>query len=331
MYLAGIVAVGLLFRIHNLEGDMWVDETTSAAIARLPWNGFVHTVAHGEINMVLYYLFLKAWVVFGDSEFFLRLPSVIFSTATIPIVAAAARRLFGSRVAILSAALLALNTFHIYWGQQVRAYALQVFFLAVVLYLWTQLDSNPGERIRVSYVTAAALAVYAHLLSILAVAAHEAAAWLILQREPLKKALVRCLWVGALVLPVFVLLEDRGQASWIPEITVGLLKQSALALAGSRTCLVLLTGCSALGLLWISRAEPRSVPACRAAWAMVACAVAPVAILICLSLRKPLFVDRYLNMMIIPFVLLASLVALGQQRVLRNLLIVLLLERTCCR
>lgn len=80
--------VGLRLQVAA-DAPLWLDETWSAMIATWPdWAGFWHE-AWLDCNPPLYYAFLHGWVsVFGDSNFMLRLPSILFvlAAAVLPLM-----------------------------------------------------------------------------------------------------------------------------------------------------------------------------------------------------------------------------------------------------
>ena len=54
---------------------------------------------------------------FGDSEFWLRLPSVVFGTLTIPAVYWVGCKLYSRRAGLFAAAILSLAAFHVDYSQ----------------------------------------------------------------------------------------------------------------------------------------------------------------------------------------------------------------------
>jgi 4-amino-4-deoxy-L-arabinose transferase-like glycosyltransferase len=82
----------------------------------------------------LYYLLLHAWMRLGQSVWFIRLLSVLFSLAGIYLLYRLAECWLGRAAAGWSALLAAVSPLNIYHGQDVRMYALLV--LAQLGYLW---------------------------------------------------------------------------------------------------------------------------------------------------------------------------------------------------
>jgi uncharacterized membrane protein len=87
------------------------------------------------------------WVrLFGDGEISIRLPSVIFGVASVPLVAMLARRIFGGRAALLAALLLALSPPHLWASQAARPYALTAFLALAAEASFSRLVALPPPR-----------------------------------------------------------------------------------------------------------------------------------------------------------------------------------------
>jgi len=126
--LVGIVLLGTLLRVIHLgTRSLWIDEGSSAVVARLDLHQFIRLVTTVEANMVLYYALLRFWMSWGDSETFIRALSVLFAVATLPLVYMLGARLFNTRVGLIGALLLSINAFHIRYAQEARGYSLRSF------------------------------------------------------------------------------------------------------------------------------------------------------------------------------------------------------------
>jgi 4-amino-4-deoxy-L-arabinose transferase-like glycosyltransferase len=138
-----VSAVALALRLINLGGAaLWYDESGSAWMASLPFQGMVAATA-GDTHPPLYLALLWAWVrIFGLSEFSVRLPSVIIGALCVPLAYLLARRLkFSNTVALVGAALAAIAPIQIHYSQEARMYALLQFeflvaLLAVLSWRW---------------------------------------------------------------------------------------------------------------------------------------------------------------------------------------------------
>src|ERR1700730_16345292 len=115
--LALVTILAAVLRLDALTGkSFWFDEGISVDVARLPWLQFLRMMWFGEANMALYYLLLRFWLTMGSSEGFVRGLSVLFSVATVPPIFFLGARLFGRRVGLLAALLLAINAYHIHYA-----------------------------------------------------------------------------------------------------------------------------------------------------------------------------------------------------------------------
>ena len=84
--------------------------------------------------MPLYYIFtwlLRPW---GDGEFILRLPSAVAGTLTVLAVYLLGRRLFGTRMGLVSALLTALLPYAVWYSQEARNYALFMLLTTMQMY-----------------------------------------------------------------------------------------------------------------------------------------------------------------------------------------------------
>jgi len=127
---AAATLVALAMRLARLDrAPLWFDETYTASWVRLPLGACLREALEAN-HLPLYFLLLDAWTgVAGDSAWALRLPGVLASVATVPVVAAIARHAAGLEAGRRAAWLLALLPFAIHHAQEARMYG-PVGFLA---------------------------------------------------------------------------------------------------------------------------------------------------------------------------------------------------------
>jgi len=142
--LLGVTLAALAFglRAYGLEAkSIWLDEALSfhrassldQAVSGLMVTGGVPSRdTQPPLYFVLLYGFLK---LAGDSDFAAKFFSAFFSVLTVPVLAAAGRRLGGGRVGLLAALLAALSPLYVWYAQEVRMYALLTFLAALAFYL----------------------------------------------------------------------------------------------------------------------------------------------------------------------------------------------------
>ncbi|MBU4468466.1 MAG: glycosyltransferase family 39 protein [Candidatus Omnitrophica bacterium] len=135
-----IFAAGLSLRLYRIgANDLWYDEAVSFALSK---NLDPFYIVYHDFHPPLYHLVLSCWInLFGVSEFILRLLSVVFSLAAIPIIYKIGRTILNHSVGILAALIFTLSPFQIWYAQEARSYAMSVFlvslavmFLAQILY-----------------------------------------------------------------------------------------------------------------------------------------------------------------------------------------------------
>ncbi len=134
-----LVACATRLSFLNAQG-LWLDEGlslwgssggTSKDVVRQMLAADVGQRVH-----LVYMLALYAWrKLFGEADSTLRLLSVAFGCATIPLLMGTAARLFGHRHAALSGLLAATSAYGVYFSQQARPYAFLIFLVSLLLYL----------------------------------------------------------------------------------------------------------------------------------------------------------------------------------------------------
>lgn len=132
-FLLGIFA--FLIRLLNAGAEhLWYDESFTAWIAKLPLDQVLGAV-QGDVHPPTYYLL--EWLnthLFGNSEFVLRMPAVLFGACSVVLIYAIARELkFGQRAAIIAGVLTALLPGDLYYSQEARVYALMSCALLVMV------------------------------------------------------------------------------------------------------------------------------------------------------------------------------------------------------
>jgi hypothetical protein len=170
-----LVAVALGLRIYDLGDGLWYDEIeTLVDHARLPV-GEILTTYRSQNQHPLYGLLARlSMTVFGDGAFGLRLPAVLFGTASVWAVFALGRRVAGIREGVLAALLFTVSYHHVWFSQNARGYSGLLFFALVGTTLFHRLltDPNAGRRAVLGYGLVMALAAYTHVTAVFISIAH---------------------------------------------------------------------------------------------------------------------------------------------------------------
>ena len=148
-----ILLLGFVLRLVNINQSFWLDESVQALTSSSPFLNLFSELS-GDFHPPLYHFFMWGWVhLFGNSEFVMRLPSVLFGTATIYIVYLVAKQLINKKsklinfLPLVAALFLATAPFHIYYSQEARTYALTAFSTSLSFYWFLRLiNSHSSER-----------------------------------------------------------------------------------------------------------------------------------------------------------------------------------------
>jgi mannosyltransferase len=323
-----LTAVGAALRFHFLDRKIfWFDECFSSEVARLDWHSFARLLWAREANMSLYYLLLRGWQHFGQSEFFIRSLSAVAAVATLPAIYWLGSQLFDQRVGVLATALLSVNAYHVRYAQEARSYSLFVLLATLSSGFLVAYLREPSQRKKVAYVLASVLAVYAHFYALLLIAAH----WLALrllpgdsarrdaQRVDFRQAVLRdtrrgWLWIGILILPVlvFVAKTGAGPIRWIQRPGVASVAGYYEHMTGHGGPLLVLlyvvAGIVAIGPCFkglVVRSTARNWVIWRLQFLLI-WLLFPVICTLLLSIGRPVFLERYLMFCLPAFTILAA-------------------------
>jgi mannosyltransferase len=303
-----------LLRIHSLDANsLWNDELMSVAYANSDgfWERLLRSAT--TINMAFYYVVLHFWLNLGQSDFFVRLPSVVFGLLAIPAIYVLGARLFDRKVGIIAALLLAVHALHIEYSQEARSYSLAVL-LAILssLFLVRVIErSTPNNWL--SYIVFSVLMVYTHVFGLLVIMAHAVSFLFILRQQvPWMDMVISMITIGLMLLPLGVLTLVHGDAvNWVPTPSLEGIHQIGINFTGNNGNILLVTFLVpvlvALALAaksWFSRGDAF------VKWKygfLFTWLLAPMLIALGYSLLvKPVFVDRFLLVAFPALVLLAA-------------------------
>ncbi|MBX4205796.1 glycosyltransferase family 39 protein [Candidatus Microgenomates bacterium] len=128
-----ILFLSLLLRVIFLNQSFWLDEATSANLAKnFSFVDIIVKFSPGDFHPPFYYLLLKLWSIpFGVSEVSARSLSVLVAVITVYVTYLIAKKLFSKSVGIMASLLLATAPLHIYYSQEARMYVLQTLFVSL--------------------------------------------------------------------------------------------------------------------------------------------------------------------------------------------------------
>ncbi len=180
--LGTFLALALVLRLVALGREsFWLDEAFTAFLSAAPLSDILAGRAGDGANPQGFWALGHVWrALVGDSDYSLRLLSVLIGTASVGAVYALGRLFGGEPLARLSALLLAINPAHIYLSQEFRVYVLLFLISAIILMAAHRYRENQRNAALFAYVAAASAGMYLHYyaaLSIIAVNLWMLPAW----------------------------------------------------------------------------------------------------------------------------------------------------------
>ncbi|MCL4862254.1 MAG: glycosyltransferase family 39 protein [Caldilineaceae bacterium] len=171
--------------------SLWRDEVDAIyfALRELPTT-LAMFVQAGQ-NGPLYFLALRPWFyLVGASEYALRFPSAALGALAIPLLWQVARMLVSPRagaedagegaqhplaqaaVPLLAVLLFAVNPYQLWYGQEGKMYTLVTALVLLATWLWLRGVQSGGWRPWLGYLATVSIAMYSHLLMIMLIPLH---------------------------------------------------------------------------------------------------------------------------------------------------------------
>lgn len=178
-----IILIAFALRLIALgEQSLWYDEGVTWYLAQKPLAELLAWTA-ADIQPPLYYLLSwSSQFIFGESEWALRFPAVVFNLLALPILYRLARRLFRpvlSPAPYLAMAIFAGSPLMVYYSQEARMYTLLVLEATLASYLLIKIllplpsSSSPPYFLHLtSYSLTIAAALYTHYFAVFLLAIH---------------------------------------------------------------------------------------------------------------------------------------------------------------
>lgn len=204
LVLIGLLGIGALLRIINLNSGLWYDEVnTLLDFVRPPARQIITSFATDNQHLLYSLLAHYSIGIFGESPWSLRLPAVLFGLGSLWALCGLGRAIASRREAILATALLTVSYHHIWFSQNARGYTGLLFWTLLGTWLFIAGLQSGRQRHWLGYVLAMTLAIYTHLAALFVVISHAIVyGWLLVRganKEGYKGGRWRPLWAFALV------------------------------------------------------------------------------------------------------------------------------------
>lgn len=316
LLVAAASALAFVLGLVQLGTDsFWVDDGFTLTHASLGNADFWRVITDREMNAALYSVFMHGWVQLGDGEAWMRLPSVVFATAAVPVVYLLGRRLLDERVGVTAAFLVAVNAFVVEYSHEARTYAFTLLLAATSVLCLVRYLQEPARGRWWAWVAVTAALPHAHFFGLLVVGA-EAVAVALRGRLPTpRRGLVGGLAVvGLVALPIVVFLAtggDKGQVDNAPALTPVRFVGAFARLVGNGGPVLLGLAAVAIGFaLWDAARRRRADRALtERTWALVllvAWVTVPIVTMAAISIVKPVFGARYFLLIAPALILLVA-------------------------
>lgn len=177
MLLLLIILIGAFLRLYKIgSNSLWFDEAISVWFANESPGNIIIKQTSADVHPPFYYIVLSLWInVFGNGEFDVRLLSAIFGILSIPLLYLIVKNLFGNQPALISALILAMSPFHIYYSQEARMYSILTFCVLLSIFFMVKMLCIGEEPIQtkktifysIGYVISTLASLYCHNVALL--------------------------------------------------------------------------------------------------------------------------------------------------------------------
>lgn len=309
-----VTLAGAWLRLFHLgTKSLWLDEGATVTLARMAWPQFVHVWWYGEASFQgAFFLLMRVWLHLGPGEFWVRLPAAIFGIASIPLIYLLARKLVGVVPALAAAAIFAFSPTHVYYSQEARSYTMTILLVLVSSWFFVRAVEQNRETDWALWTLFSVMAVYSHYFASLVMMAQACSLFFHKKPTPRGRMVLHGLAILAIATPgLTYVLRVPPQAMtflWMPKPTPKQLLHIALFLGGSGEKFLLAVILWTTGVVAIRR-EGRSESAPGSYWRgmlVISWAVAPILLTALVSLRHPVFVQRYMIFSLPATVMLAG-------------------------
>jgi uncharacterized membrane protein len=223
------ILIGFGPRIHQLgDESLWVDEIGQVYVAGLSLPEVFAGAMRHYGAAPLDYVLLHFWAKVGTSDFWVRIPAVLYGTLTIAAIYRLGRTLFGDKEGLIAACFPSVSVFHIRYSQEVRFYALATLLTTSLMLTFTCAVSNNRMRVWMSYFITALASLYAYYFNAIVIGLQFATLIInrlirgsVIDNGTMRYATVGLLVVGLLFTPwiLYDLPHQTGHAFGPPELS----------------------------------------------------------------------------------------------------------------
>jgi mannosyltransferase len=170
VYLLMAIIIGLALRLYHLgKFGLWFDEAGPAYIIKYLKTCYVLNIFHVDATDIWkrsFLILLKLWMRISYDDYSLRLFSVLWAILSIIMIYRVGKYIFSKEAGILSALLLSVSPFHIYYSQELTCYSLSVFLVLCSSYYFLRFLKSQRLLSACLYAIATLGLVYTHHINL---------------------------------------------------------------------------------------------------------------------------------------------------------------------
>lgn len=166
LFIILVFLLNFILKLFYLDfSPFWYDEIISVQSASLNF-GHIKHVSEWDKNPPFYYYCLSIWIkIFNDSEFYVRLLSVFFSSLAASFLFVFANKYFNKTTAIISSFLFLSSNTIFFYSHEARVYSLVLLLALISSYLFFKIKEKPIPLIIFLLGLTNFLLIYSHYIS----------------------------------------------------------------------------------------------------------------------------------------------------------------------
>ena len=161
---ATIFVLATLLRLYKLNApSLWLDETHTWWLTRLPWKQLFQALREIGVHPPLYFALEKVFTeLIGDKEIGLRMFSVSVDLVSLFVVMGIGRRVGGRKGLLLAGWFWAFHPMIIWYAREARPYSLAMLFSTATVYAYLVLQDRSSRAMWVLGFFSLALGMLTH-------------------------------------------------------------------------------------------------------------------------------------------------------------------------
>lgn len=208
IYLIAILIISIILRFLFLDkpSGLWYDEIVSfkqASQANI-LSVIIYTIKT-DIHMPLYQVFLHLWGnIFSFSDFSLRAFSAACGVLSVLGAYLTGREIKDVKTGLIASFFIAINSFFIYYSQEVRMYSFLMLFSFINLYYYLKINKSPQRNDIIGFIISSCALIYTQTIAIIFIG-FEFLVLFILNKEYVRSYIKMFLFTLLISLPIIIL------------------------------------------------------------------------------------------------------------------------------